>query len=297
LRRAEKEKAEKEEVEQRAEEARMAAARKKRALQQEAFAAAELERYETRVVARAEEKVAAERRRERRRDGPLSAAEEIRAVVSQIGIMDRSGACGPAQWFWGLAADLQELGNNVLPQKETRYEISGLDSKPHYNGKLCTRISLEQKKNGPRWTVRLDDGNSTGDVISLRPEKLLPPSVHPLAHEPLPLRELLEIQRAVPGVVATQETRTIVALLLDKTALACNVVEETNSLSLTRTLSLAHTLSLLHTLSLSHTRSLSHTLSMAGGAGSGGARGLAPAVAGAKPYTPSPNPSPPNPQP
>ena len=42
--------------------------------------------------------------------------QEIDAVVSNIDTITKQG-CGPFRWFWGLAADLQELGKNVLPER------------------------------------------------------------------------------------------------------------------------------------------------------------------------------------
>jgi hypothetical protein len=167
--------------------------------QQKDFAAAELKRYESRAVARVEENAAAERRLERRRAGPLSAVEEIHAVVAE------SGESGPARGFWGLAADLHDLGSNVLPHKETLCEITGLVKMPHYNGTRCTLISLETPLIRPRrtslengrWKVRLEDANRT--VISLKAVNLLPPASSPPTLEPLPLREL--IRRAPPGDV------------------------------------------------------------------------------------------------
>ena len=75
--------------------------------------------------------------------------------------------------FWGVAGQQLSLkaGNlSAAPSKPlvegTRCAISGLVSAPHHNGSRCTLVSLA---NG-RWTVRLEDGNST--EISLKPVNL-----------------------------------------------------------------------------------------------------------------------------
>ena len=70
---------------------------------------AERKQSETKFLRQTQEDLAKESWLERRRGGPLSAVQEIQAVLRQMGAND-SGA-----WFWGLAADLQELGKNVLP--------------------------------------------------------------------------------------------------------------------------------------------------------------------------------------